>query len=154
MGFGDTIQKFNQGTSDVTAGTAGIFQAIGKFNQAKSNARAMAKEASLVATNRAREIESLAATQRVSFLNSGLEMEGTPAAIIAETHQIGYADVAAINSSYKKQIKNLMTQARSGLLAGLLGSSAQIGRGAGYIVSGIMDIKTGGAGSIGSAGGV
>lgn len=124
---------------DIITGTAGIFQSIGQFNQAKSNARSLASEARITATNRAREIESLAATQRVSYLNSGLELEGTPAAVIANTHQIGREDVAAINSSYKKQIKNLMTQARANLLSGLLTSSAQIG-------SGVMSIAGAGGG--------
>lgn len=118
---------------DILTGAAGVVQSIGQFNQAKSNARTLAYEGSVTATNRAREIESLAATQRVSYLNSGLEMEGTPAAVIANTHQIGREDVSAIKSSYTKQIKNLMTQARANLLSGLLTSSAQIG-------SGIMSI--------------
>lgn len=114
---------------DIIAGVAGVFQSIGQYNQAKSNARALAKEGKITAINRAREIEATASTQRVSYLNSGLEMEGTPAAVIADTHQIGREDVSAINSSYKKQIKNLMTQARANLLSGLLTSSAQIGSG-------------------------
>lgn len=126
---------------DILTGAAGIVQSIGQFNQAKSNARTLAKEAKITAENRAQEIRSLAATQRVSYLNSGLEMEGTPAAVIADTHQIGRDDVAAIKSSYKKQIKNLMTQARANLLSGLLTSSAQIG-------SGVMSI----AGAAGGGG--
>ena len=114
---------------DILTGAAGIVQSIGQFNQAKSNARTLAYEGTITAQNRAREIEALASTQRVSYLNSGLELEGTPAAVIADTHQIGREDVAAIKSSYTKQIKNLMTQARANLLSGLLTSSAQIGGG-------------------------
>jgi len=117
------------GPFDILAGAAGIVQSVGQFNQAKSNARTLAYEGAVKAQQRADEIVELAAFQRVSFLNSGLELEGTPATIIEDTYQIGRADVNAITSSYKKQIKNLQTQARANLLSGLLTSSAQIGNG-------------------------
>ena len=110
----------------IISGVAGAFQSIGEYNQAKSNARTLKKEAKVTALNRAREIESLASTQRVSYLNSGLELEGTPMSVISDTVQIGREDVAAIKSSYKTQVKNLMTEARANLLSGLVSSAAQV----------------------------
>ena len=117
------------GIFSIISGAASAVQSAANYSTARKNAKIMAKEQGIVAQNRAREIESIAATQRVSYLNSGLEMEGSPAAVIADTHRIGREDIDAINSSYKQQIKNFMTQSRASLMSGLLTSSAQIYKG-------------------------
>lgn len=113
----------------VISGVAGIFGAIGQFNQAKSNARMTAVEGKITAERRAKEIRQVGAVQRVSYLNSGLELEGTPATVIQDTYQTGLEDVNAIRSSYNRQVKNMMTQARAELFGNLLNSSIQIGAG-------------------------
>ena len=97
--------------------------AVGNYNSAKSQARNMAKQGAIAAQNRADEIKRLAAKQRVSYLQAGLELEGTPQAVINDTYNKGIADISEIKSSYNQSSKNIMTQAR----ANLLGSIARTG---------------------------
>lgn len=108
-----------------TAVIAGLSlaSAIGNFNQSKSEARQTAKQGAIAAQNRADEIKRLAAKQRVSYLQAGLELEGTPQAVINDTYNTGLADINEIKSAYNQRSKNIMTQAR----ANLLGSIAKIG---------------------------
>lgn len=108
-----------------TAVIAGLSlaSAIGNYNQSKSEARQTAKQGAIAAQNRADEIKRLAAKQRVSYLQAGLELEGTPQAVINDTYNTGLADINEIKSAYNQSSKNIMTQAR----ANLLGSIAKTG---------------------------
>lgn len=90
--------------------------AIGSYNQSKSQARQAIKQGEIAMKNRADEIRSLAAKQRVSYLASGLELEGTPNAVIADTYNTGIEDVNAIRESANQQSKNILTAARAKLL--------------------------------------
>lgn len=107
-------------TAAVVATTAlSAASAIGSYNSAKSNARATIREGERVAQNRADEISKLASRQRVLYLHAGLELEGTPQAVVNDTYNTGIADVRAIRSSYTQQAKNIMKQARANLLGSL-----------------------------------
>ena len=64
-----------------------VASAIGNYNAAKSESRAIARAAEIRAQNRADEIKKLAARQRVSYLNAGLELSGTPEAVVSDTYQ-------------------------------------------------------------------
>lgn len=101
----------------------GLASAIGQYNQSKNEAKQTAKYGSILAQNRADEIMSLAAKQRVSFLNAGLELEGTPSAVINDTYNTGVEDVNAITGIYNTKSENIMKSAR----AKLLGNIAKIG---------------------------
>lgn len=101
----------------------GLASAIGQFNQSKSEARQTARYGAIVAQNRADEIKKLAAKQRVSYINAGLELEGTPQAVINDTYNTGIEDVNEIVDMYNTQSSNIMKTAR----AKLLGSIAKIG---------------------------
>lgn len=90
--------------------------AIGSYNQSKSQARQAIKQGEIAMKNRADEIRSLAAKQRVSYLASGLELEGTPNAVIADTYNTGIEDVNAIRESANQTSKNILTAARAKLL--------------------------------------
>ncbi len=93
-----------------------VASAIGNYNQSKSDARQAIKQGEIAMQNRANEIRSLAAKQRVSYLASGLELEGTPQVVITDTYDKGIADVNAIRDSANQTAKNIMTAARAKLL--------------------------------------
>lgn len=112
------------GTALAVAGIgASLLKGIGGYNQSKSNARAYATQAGIQARNRAQDIQALASVQKMSFLNSGVELTGTPAAVINDTYNTGLEDLEAIRSGYQTQIKNSLVQGRSNLL-GVLGTAA------------------------------
>jgi hypothetical protein len=90
--------------------------AIGSYNQSKSQARQAIREGEIAMQNRADEIRSLAAKQRVSYISAGLELEGTPQAVITDTYNKGIADVNAIRDSANQTSKNILTAARAKLL--------------------------------------
>lgn len=122
-------------TAAVVATTAlSAASSIGNYNSAKSNARATLREGRIAAQNRADEISRLAARQRVLYLHAGLELEGTPQAVVNDTYNTGIADVRAIRSSYSQQAQNIMKQAR----ANLMGSMAKTAVNA-YTMSNMTD---------------
>lgn len=96
-----------------------VASAIGGYNSAKSQARQTIKQGEREAQNRADEIMKLASRQRVLYLHAGLELEGTPQAVVNDTYNTGIADVKAIRAAYNQQAKNIITQARANLLGGL-----------------------------------
>ena len=96
-----------------------VASAIGNYNASKQQVKQLKKEAAIKADNRADEILSLAATQRVRYLSAGLELEGTPQAVITDTYNTGIEDIQAIRDSYNTQISNVKKTARAQLLGGL-----------------------------------
>lgn len=90
--------------------------AIGSYNQSKSQARQAIRQGEIAMQNRADEIRSLAAKQRVSYVSAGLELEGTPQAVITDTYNKGIADINAIRDSANQTSKNILTAARAKLL--------------------------------------
>lgn len=108
----------NMGVAAVVAGL-GVASAIGNYNQSKSQARQTIKKAEIDMQNRANEIRALASRQRVSYLQAGLELEGTPNAVITDTYNTGIADVNAIRDSANQTAKNIRKQAEAKLLGDL-----------------------------------
>jgi hypothetical protein len=96
-----------------------VASAIGNYNASKQQVKQLKAEAKIKADNRADEILSLAATQRVRYLSAGLELEGTPQAVITDTYNTGIEDIQAIRDSYNTQISNVKKAARAQLLGGL-----------------------------------
>ena len=107
----------------VIAGGLSIAKGIGDYNQAKSNARTTARAGNIAVENRKKEIQSLIAKQKIGYLQSGVELEGTPQTVLQDTYTTGIKDIKAITGSYNRNIKNQLTQAR----ANLLGSIAKAG---------------------------
>lgn len=108
-------------------GISTAFSSIGDFNNAKSSARWFADEGKQIAKNRIQQIVDLSALQKNAYIRSGVELEGTPQAVMQDTYNIGLQDVQSIQSSYQKRIDNAMKQARANLIGGLLGSGLKIG---------------------------
>ena len=96
-----------------------VASAIGNYNASKQEVKRLKKETEIKAQNRADEILSLAATQRVRYLSAGLELEGTPQAVITDTYDIGLKDIQEIRDSYNTQIKNVKKSARAQLLGNM-----------------------------------
>lgn len=103
-----------------------LASSIGQYNQAKSDARTTAKEGAIAINNRKREIQQVAAKQKIGYLQSGVELEGTAQAVMQDTYNTGIQDVNAISSSYNQSIKNQLTQARANLLGGIGGSAMSL----------------------------
>lgn len=126
-----------------------VASAIGNYNQSKSESRQTAHQGAIAAQNRADEIKKLASRQRVSYLQAGLELEGTPQNVINDTYETGIADVNNIIGAYNQKSKNIMTKARADLLGGLAkaGASAFAGGGSsGGLFSGLSGISESGGG--------
>lgn len=128
----------------IVVGALGVANSVGKYNQSKSAARQTAKEGAIEAENRKTEIQKLAATQRVSFLQAGVELEGTPQNVIQDTYNTGIADIQAVKSSYKQKVKNIMVAARSELIGGLASS----------VISGVAAYGMAGGGSLFGSGAI
>lgn len=101
----------------------GVASAIGSYNSSKSQARQVVKAGEIRAYNRAEEIRSLAARQRVAYISAGLELEGTPQIVMSDTYTKGINDVMSITAAANQEAKNIRKQAT----AQLLGSLAKIG---------------------------
>lgn len=126
-----------------------VASAIGNYNQSKSESRQTAKEGVIAAQNRADEIKKLASRQRVSYLQAGLELEGTPQNVINDTYETGIADVNNIIGAYNQKSKNIMTKARADLLGGLAKAGASAfagGESSGGLFSGLSGISESGGG--------
>lgn len=126
-----------------------VASAIGNYNQSKSESRQTAKEGVIAAQNRADEIKKLASRQRISYLQAGLELEGTPQNVIDDTYETGIADVNNIIGAYNQKSKNIMTKARADLLGGLAKAGASAfagGESSGGLFSGLSGISESGGG--------
>lgn len=107
----------------IIVGGLQLAKTVSEYNQAKSDARATAREGAIAMDNRKKEIQMLAARQKINYLNSGVELEGTAQAVMQDTYNTGIEDLNAIQSSYNQTIKNKMTQARANLLGGIASSA-------------------------------
>lgn len=111
-----------------------LLQASSQMSAAKRNADAEIDEANLVAKNKSKETRYRAAQQQLSFLNSGLTLEGTPMSAIQSTFSTGLEDIELIQSNASKRAKNIISEGRSqaigtivGGFSGMAGSSSSGG---------------------------
>lgn len=107
----------------LVVGGLSLAKGVGEFNQAKSAARQTRREGKVALENRKREIQDLVAKQKIGYLQSGVELEGTAQTVLQDSYTKGVKDLKAIKGAYNRSIKNQMTAAR----ANLLGSIAQAG---------------------------
>jgi molecular chaperone GrpE (heat shock protein) len=101
-----------------------LISAYGDYQNSKSSAKSIKTQAEQQMETRKQEIRKLAATQQVGYAQAGLELEGTPQAVINDTYNTGIKDIQAIRSSAQTQIKNTMNQARSKLFSSLLSTAS------------------------------
>ena len=103
-----------------------VASAISNYKQSKSQAKSIQEQGRQAAVARANEIRALAAEQRVSYLASGLELEGTPMSVINDTYNTGVEDINAIKSSTTTQMRNTLKQGKSSLLGSLASAGASM----------------------------
>lgn len=106
-----------------------VASAASQTSAAKKQANATVAEGEIVAKNKAKEIAKKAAVQKVSFLNSGLTLEGTPMNVIESTFNTGLEDINLITSNYNAKAKSQMSAGRTAALSSLASgfSGASIG---------------------------
>jgi hypothetical protein len=127
---------------------ASAASAIGNYNQAKSSARSTANQGRVAIENRKKEIQQLVAKQKIGYIQSGVELEGTAQAVIQDTYTTGQEDIRAMGNAYAKSISNQLSAAR----AQLLGSLAQTAVTA-YTLKGITpEVGDAGSGALASGG--
>lgn len=123
--------------------------AIQSINQSKKEAAATVREGELATKEKAKEVRYKAARQTVSFLNSGLTLEGTPNAVIGETYSTGLEDINNIRSNYNTKSKNIISAGRTeaiGKIASGFGNFA-MGGGGGSMFGSTMSQPAFGAGT-------
>jgi hypothetical protein len=103
---------------------ASIASARATTSAAKSEAKAVVKQGTLAAKNKATETIVGAAKIRSSFLNSGLTLEGTPSAVIRGAYTTGMDDVTQIAENANTKSKNIMGAARTKAITSLISSAA------------------------------
>jgi hypothetical protein len=121
-----------------------VASAASQQSAAKKQAKATIAEGNIVAANKAKEVARKAATQRVSFLNSGVTLDGTPMNVIESTFNTGLEDINQISSNYNTAAKNQIAAGRSAAIQSLAGglsnvalpSMSNIGSGIGNVASG------------------
>lgn len=103
-----------------------LLQAHGAISQSEDEAQAVIDRANIDAENKSKETRLRAARQQVSFLNSGLTLEGTPMSAIQSTFSTGIKDIDQITTNANKHAKNIISsgrmQALSHLASGISGS--------------------------------
>ncbi len=135
----------------VVGTTMSAMSAIQSFKDSKKQAKAVAQEGALKAAEREKQIRRQAASQKVSFLSSGISLSGEdsdlPNVVMQDTFSTGIQDINLIKSNYNQQSKNIMGAARSKLMSDIGGMALNIGMGA------AMGGMGGGGGTTGGGGG-
>lgn len=140
-----------------TSVTMGIMSARNQRAAAKRQLEARSLQAKQQAENRIRQIRKLAASQKSSFLASGIALtgEGTTDAVISETYDIGQADVdnilqngaiegAAIQANARAKMLSTYGQMASDVssyASSMFGGMSKMG-GAGTEATGVFDDVT------------
>lgn len=93
--------------------------AASQVSSAKQQAKATIQQGNIAAANKAQEVQRKAASQRVSFLNSGLTLEGTPMKVIESTFNTGLEDINQIGANANMAAKNQISAGRSAAISSL-----------------------------------
>lgn len=90
-----------------------LVQNVSAGKAATKQANAVIDQTNLSAANKAKEVQARAARQQVSFLSSGLTLEGTPRNVIDATFDTGIEDINQIRANGNIQAKNIIGAART-----------------------------------------
>jgi len=104
--------------------------AISTIKQGEAEAEAVVDQANIDARNKSKETRAKASRAKVSFLNSGLTLEGTPLNAITGIFDSGIQDINLITGNANKRAKNIMTSARTEAIMGLAQTGISAGMGA------------------------
>lgn len=87
--------------------------------EARRQARIAREEAAEQAAARRQEVDRFKSKQIVSFLKSGVELQGTPLAVLDETEREGQKEVSSILRAGQERSRALRLEGRTRLLQGL-----------------------------------
>jgi len=90
-----------------------------KIGQANKKANAVVDEGRLVAASKAQAVKVKASKAKVSFLNSGLELAGTPIAALTGIFDAGVNDINRIAEGANIKAANITSAARAQAISSL-----------------------------------
>lgn len=99
--------------------------AVSQVSAAKQQAKSTIAEGNIVAANKAKEVARKTASQRVSFLNSGLTLEGTPMNAMESTFNTGLEDIGQISQNYNRTAKGQIAAGRSAAISTMASAFAR-----------------------------
>jgi len=97
-----------------------------QVQNSEKQAAATTAEGDIVAENKGKEVAAKTAAQRVSFLNSGLTLEGTPMNVIQSTFNTGIKDIRRIGGNYATVADNQISSGRSAAISTLASTAAMV----------------------------
>lgn len=98
----------------------GLLSASSSARQGKKQAEALIEQGNLAAGQKAKQVSKAAASQKVSFLNSGLMLEGTPMNVIESTFNTGLEDINQISTNANRAAKNAVSAARTQAISSIV----------------------------------
>jgi vacuolar-type H+-ATPase subunit H len=113
----------------VASAVLGAAGGIAGMKQAGKEAQAIVNETEFEAREREKETQKTLGGQTMSFLKSGVTLEGTPSAVLEETKTIGEQDAAAIRKFGRTKAKNVKRKARDEMFQGVVSSVGNIAGG-------------------------
>lgn len=137
---------------------SGLMKADAAIRKSESDANAAVDQADLAAENKGKEVRLKAARQQVSFINSGLTLDGTPMSVIQSTFNVGLEDIDQIQTNAQRVAKNSLKAGRSAAIGSLFDTASSVvggidfGGGSGDVLSGGTGTDTfGGSGGGGDS---
>lgn len=115
------------GAAVVGAG-ASIAGGISARKESKKQVGLQRAATSAKATAREKQIKGILAEQKLSFLKSGVTLEGTPLIVQKEQEKLGRQEVADIRQFGEAQSSSLLGQGRQALVGGLGAGVSQLGK--------------------------
>jgi len=114
-------------------------QAKAEVSQANLNNQAAVEQGDLENAERAKRTRALAGQQKVSFLNSGLTLDGTPQFALNQTFQTGIDDINLATRNTQRAAKATSARANSS-------ASSIIGNARSQAISSLASVGVGAAG--------
>lgn len=110
-------------------------QALSSIMSAQSQADAAVKQGNIDMAEKAKQTRYAAARQNVSFLNSGITLEGTPSLVIDETFNTGLADIRQIGANANAKSENFIAEGRMKAISAIAGGMSGMGGGTGSMIT-------------------
>lgn len=105
---------------------AALFTADQQIRQSEKQAKAEVEAADIQNKERAKRTKALAARQKVSFLQSGLALEGTPMAAVQGVFDTGIEDINLASRNANTRASNIVSQGRSAAIGTLMSTGASM----------------------------
>lgn len=113
------------------------------IKQAEKEAEAIKGRGEIETKEKAKETKLKAARAKVSFINSGLTLEGTPTFSINEIFDTGIEDIEQIRSNRTVQARNVLSKARNDAISSVVSTATTAtGIGAGFGASSGPSVST------------